>query len=298
MGIFLLIGLFSFFLIDYALKPTPKDFDFEYIVEQYPHIHSWLDSLETHKALKDTFILNKEGVKLHAYYALANKPTPKTALLVHGYRGNAISMFHIGYLYNKEFNYNIIVPDLQYHGESEGKCIQMGWKDRLDVLEWMDIAELLIKQEAHFVLHGISMGAATVMMASGEDLQLDVRCFVEDCGYTSVWDEFANEAKVRFNLPSFPMLNITSRLCDFLYGWDFKEASSLNAVRKCSLPMLFIHGDEDTFVPTEMAYKLYDAKPEPKELWIVPHTPHAVSYKNEPKEYTDRVGRFINRYMN
>ncbi|NLZ72808.1 MAG: alpha/beta hydrolase [Bacteroidales bacterium] len=296
--IFLFIGLLSCFFLNYALKPTPKHFNFEYITKQYPHIHSWLDSLETNKALKDTFIFNENGVKLHAYYALANRPTANTALIVHGYRGNAISMFHIGYMYNKEFNYNIIVPDLQYHGESEGKCIQMGWNDRLDVLEWMDIAHMLVKNEADFVLHGISMGAATIMMLSGEDMQSNVKCFVEDCGYTSVWDEFASEGKVRFNLPSFPILYTTSGLCNLLYGWNFKEASSLNAVRKCTLPMLFIHGDKDTFVPTEMVYKLYEAKPEPKELWIVPGAAHAVSYKNNPKEYTSRVGHFIKKYMN
>ena len=296
--IFLFMGLSSYYFLDYALKATPDDYDFEYIVKQYPHIHSWLDSLETNKALKDTFILNKEGVRLHAYYALADRPTANTALLIHGYRGNAVSMFHIGYMYNKDFNYNIIVPDLQFHGESEGKCIQMGWKDRLDVLEWMKIADVLVKNETDLVLHGISMGAATTMMVSGEDLQPNVKCFVEDCGYTSVWDEFEGEAKIRFNLPSFPLLNITSWLCDLLYGWNFNEASSLDAVKKCSLPMLFIHGDKDTFVPTEMVYKLYEAKPEPKELWVVPDAAHAVSYKNNPKEYTSKVSRFINQYMN
>ena len=83
-------------------------------------------------------------------------------------------------------------------------------------------------------------------------------------------DEFRGELKEQFGLPSFPLLHTASWLCRQEYGWDFREASALEQVKKCTLPMLFIHGDADTFVPTWMVYPLYEAKPEPKELWIVP----------------------------
>ena len=86
---------------------------------------------------------------------------------------------------------------------------------------------------------------------------------MEDCGYTSVWDEFRGELKELFGLPAFPLLHTASWLCRQEYGWDFREASALEQVKKCTLPMLFIHGDADTFVPTWMAYPLYEAKPEP-----------------------------------
>ena len=294
----LFLGLSGFFFLNYALKPNVKPYSFESVKAQYPYIAPWLDSLQTHKALKDTFIINKEGVKLHAYYVLAKQPTPKTAVLIHGYTDNSISMFSLGYMYNQEFNYNIILPDLQYHGESEGSIIQMGWKDRLDILEWIDLAPTLLRTNPDFVLHGVSMGAATTMMVAGEKTDSNIKCFVEDCGYTSVWDEFSGEAKVRFNLPSFPILDITSWLCDVMYGWNFKEASALRAISQCHLPMLFIHGAKDTFVPTEMVYRLYDVKPKPKDLWVVPLAEHAVSYKNNREIYTEKVESFINLYMN
>ena len=94
------------------------------------------------------------------------------------------------------------------------------------------------------------MGAATTMCVSGDPTPSYVRCFIEDCGYTSVWDEYSQEMKKRFGLPEFPMLHITSALVKARYGWSFKEASPLNQVAKCRKPMLFIHGSNDKFVPT------------------------------------------------
>ena len=135
------------------------------------------------------------------------------------------------------------------------------------------------------------------MMVSGEEQQPFVKCFVEDCGYTSVWDEFRGELKAQYGLPAFPLLHVASRLCKQEYGWDFREASTLEQVKKCTLPMLFIHGDADSYVPTWMVYPLYEAKPEPKELWIVPGSAHAMSYKDYPQEYTEHVKKFVGKYI-
>ena len=292
----------SYYMLGYSLKPKEnkgKDIpgSYEYMRRTYPFITPWLDSLQTAGALRDTFIINPEGRQLHAIFAAAAQPTDKTAVIVHGYTDNAIRMLMIGYLYNKDLNYNIFLPDLQDNGLSEGPAIQMGWKDRLDVLNWMNIADSIFGNNTQMVVHGISMGAATTMMVSGEPQRPFVRCFVEDCGYTSVWDEFSHELKASFHLPPFPLMYTTSWLCEKKYGWNFKEASSLKQVAKSQLPMLFIHGDKDTYVPTWMAYSLYEAKPEPKELWIVPGAAHAVSYKENKQEYTDRVRAFVGRYI-
>ena len=252
--------------------------------------------------------------KLHlpqVSYVAAAHPTPKTAVIVHGYTDNAVRMLMIGYLYNKEMDFNILLPDLYGHGMSEGNHAQMGWKDRLDVLQWTETADELFgrrhtdsvaSRSTEMVVHGISMGAATTMMVSGEVehgqyQQPFIKCFVEDCGYTSVWDEFRGELKAQFNLPAFPLLHTANWLCRQEYGWDFLEASALEQVKKCTLPMLFIHGDADTFVPTWMVYPLYEAKPEPKELWIVPGATHAMSYKDYPQEYTEHVKKFVGKYI-
>ena len=242
-------------------------------------------------------IVGDGGERLHAVYAAAPEPTDRTAVIVLGYTDNAVRMLMIGYLYNHDLGCNILLPDLHYHGESEGRAIRMGWKDRLDVLRWMDVANGLFGGRTRMVVHGISMGAATTMMVSGEPQRPYVKCFVEDCGYTSVWDEFRKELREQFSLPAFPLLYTASWLCDLKYGWSFREASALRQVAKCELPMLFIHGDADDFVPTRMVYPLYEAKPGEKELWVVPGAAHAMSYRDNRAEYTRRVAEFVGRYV-
>ena len=157
----------SFYMLDYSLTSNHNGKDetesYKYMYDNYPYLHQWVDSLNQASALKDTFIIGNENKKLHAYYIAANHPTRKTAVLVHGYTDNAIRMLMIGHLYNHEMNYNILLPDLQAHGRSEGNVIQMGWKDRLDVIKWINVAKAIYGDSINIVVHGISMGAATTM---------------------------------------------------------------------------------------------------------------------------------------
>lgn len=196
-------------------------------------------------------------------------------------------------MYRDSLNFNVLAPDLHYHGYSEGRAVQMGWFDRLDVKRWTAVAHDIF-QDDFMVVHGVSMGGATTMMLSGEDLPEYVRAFVDDCGYSSVWDQFAHNLKDMFHLPAFPVLHSASLMCRLRYGWGFKEASSVKQLAKCDRPMLFIHGDSDDFVPTSHVYKNYDAKVHGyKELWLAPDTDHATAYKNHPAEYTQHVRDFI-----
>lgn len=292
----------SLYLLDFALTPDAKIHEKDlktdsFMIANYPFLKPWMDSLDQHKALKDTFILNKEGIRLHALYLYAPRKTDKTAVVVHGHTDNARRMLMIGYLYNHDLGYNVLLPDLRHQGLSAGDAIGMGWKDRLDVLQWMNAANSLFGGNTRMVVHGISMGAATTMMVSGEKPQFFVKCFVEDCGYTSVKDEFSHELKEMFGLPDFPVLPVASMLCDMKYGWNFDEASALSQVRKCYLPMLFIHGGSDTYVPTHMVYPLYQDKPGIKEIWIPRGVEHAESYKDCRKEYTEKVRNFTSKYI-
>ena len=301
--ILLLFGV-GYYMLNYALKPEGLETrsrqisdTYAYLYEDYMELYSWIDSLRTANALRDTLIHSERGERLHALYVRAARPTARTAVIVHGYTDNAVRMLPIGYLYSRQLGYNILLPDLHAHGLSEGDAVQMGWLDRLDVLQWMDTANELFGDSTRMVVHGVSMGAATTMMVSGEELPPYVKCFVEDCGYTSVWDEFKGELKNQFGLPAFPLLDVASWLCGLKYDWTFREASALEQVKRCALPMLFIHGDADTFVPTWMVHPLYEAKPGPKELWLVPGAAHAVSYKENKVEYTRRVQEFTGKYI-
>ena len=289
------------YMLNYSLRPDNRGRNlagsWQYMFDTYPYLKSWKDSLQNAGALKDTFIYAPDDVKMHAYYVAAAQPTAKTAVIVHGYTDNAIRMMMIGYMYNKELGFNILLPDLRDTGLSGGDAIQMGWLDRKDVMQWIDVAPALFGDSLQAVVHGISMGAATTMMLSGEATPDYVTCFVEDCGYTSVWDQFSKELKGLFGLPPFPLLYTASWICQLQNGWNFQEASALSQVAKCRKPMLFIHGDNDDFVPTWMVYKLYEAKPAPKELWITEGVDHAHSYKLYPDEYTERVKAFTEKYL-
>ena len=259
----------SLYMLSYSLRPdatmrAKNASSYEYMYGEYPFLRPWVDSLERTGALRDTVILGSEGERLHAIYAAAPRPTDRTAVIVHGYTDNAVRMLMIGYLYNRDLGCNILLPDLYYHGQSEGRAIRMGWKDRFDVLRWMDIANDIFGGDTRMVVHGISMGAATTMMVSGEEQQPYVKCFVEDCGYTSVRDQFSKELKEQFGLPAFPLLDAASWLCGLKYGWTFGEASSLEQVKKSRLPMLFIHGGKDAFVPFAMLDEVYAAARCPK----------------------------------
>lgn len=119
---------------------------------------------------------------------------------------------------------------------------------------------------------------------------------MEDCGYSSVWNQFAHNLKDMFGLPTFPVLNSANAVCRLRYGWDFKEASCMKQLSKCERPMLFIHGENDDFVPTSDVYLNYDAKISGyKEMWIAPGSEHAMAYKDHPAEYTGRVREFITK---
>ncbi len=283
----------SIYMLDYSLSADPNraDVDSFYtkLFQDYPETKEWMDSIRRVDALRDTTLTMSGGYKCHAYYI--EKGSGKTVIVVHGWRDQSIKFFYLARIYERCFNYNVLVPDVYAHGLSDGDKIRMGWLDRLDMLRWMEE----YKTDT-MVVHGVSMGAATTMMLSGEQLPTDIKDlrFIEDCGYTSVWDEFSGQLKEQFGLPEFPLLYTSSLLCKILYGWSFGEASAISQISKAHHPMLLIHGDCDTFVPTEMVYRLYDAKPEPKELWITKHTDHALSYKNHRTEYIERVRTFLN----
>lgn len=296
--VLILLGT-SIFMFNVALARKTKSSDIADELKSASRnqdVKLWIDSLKNNVALRDTIILNDQGQKIHGYFINSPILSKKTAILVHGYTTNGLNMLPIGKIYS-DMGYNIILPDLHAHGLSDGKHIQMGWKDRNDIIRWIDFDKQLYGDSTQMVLHGVSMGAATVMMTSGEKLSQSVKAIVEDCGYTSVWDEYVHELKKRYNLPAFPILYITSGLVQLLDGWNFKEASSIKQLRKTKLPIFFIHGGNDDFVPTQMVYKLYDAKEGPKELWIEPDVTHANMYWNNPKEYAKRIEDFTNKYI-
>lgn len=283
------------FLFDLALNPNSSkalifnnDYDEEF-KEKKKENEKWLN-----ENAKEVFIKNKK-IKLQGFEVKNNKESNIWVIAVHGYVNSAISMVPSCKQFLR-FGYNVLMPNLRTHGKSEGKYIGMGWLDRLDLLKWI---EYLIQEYENIkiILYGISMGAATVMMTSGEKLPNNVKAIIEDCGYTSVWEEFSGKLKTLFHLPQFPTLYYANLITKLKAGYSLKKASSIKQIKKSVTPTLFIHGDKDKFVPFNMLDKLYNSANCEKEKLIIQNAGHAEAQDINPEKYWRTVKKFIKRYI-
>jgi len=241
---------------------------------------------------------SSDGLALSGYYLPASKPTDKVVVLTHGYLGNAKQMGLFGMFYYEEMGYNIFMPDARGHGKSGGDYYGFGWPDRLDLIDWTNLLVEKLGPETEVVYHGLSMGAATVLMASGEDeLPQQVKAIVADSPYQSVYQLFSYQMTRMFYLPPFPFLDSTSLLTKIRAGYSFREASTLNQVEKTDVPVLYIHGKEDTFVPVEMAEELYRRTSSNAELFLVDDANHGESYALESEAYIRKIKQFLGNYV-
>ena len=251
--------------------------------------------LLTESNYTDETLTSFDNLNLHAYKVLNQNDSNKWVITVHGYTSEGINMSSYAKNYY-DMGYNVLIPDLRSHGLSEGDYIGMGWDDRLDIIDWINTI-LEYNPNAEIVLHGVSMGAATVSMVSGEDLPSNVKAIVADCGYTSVWDEFAYQLDDLFSLPEFPILNVSSLVAKVRAGYFLGEASTLKQVAKSKTPILFIHGDEDDFVPYYMMEELYNATSSEKEMLTIKNAGHAKASEVDPETYWTTVSNFTSKYI-
>lgn len=291
----LLLGLLgaSLYFYDYAFVPSKKSFLSSHTPAIQRSAQKWLAQTK-----KETWHEEAAGAKLKlaAIYVPAAKQTTKTVVVAHGYMNthknmaDKIRMFH-------QQGYNVLAPDDRGHGASQGNYIGYGWPDRLDYIKW--IHQLLRRkgQNTKIALYGVSMGGATVMYMSGEKLPKQVKVIVEDCGYTSIEDELAYQGKAMFNLPRYPLIPSVAAVASLRTGYNVFAADARKQLAKNKLPILFIHGSKDTFVPTKMVYENYAATHATKKLWVVPGAGHAKSFETDPAKYTKVVMGWINRYI-
>ena len=218
----------------------------------------------------------------------------KFAILVHGYTGTRKEMLSKAAIFHS-WGYSVLTPDNRAHGESEGKYIGMGWLDKDDIKLWIEWIRNK-NPNARIVLLGVSMGGAAVMMSSG-DMNRNVEAVIDDCGYTSAWDIFSDELRSLYHLPSFPILNMCNTMIRIKAGYDIKKASSIEQLRKTTIPILFIHGSDDNFVKTDMVYRNYDAKViGDKDILIVKDAGHAMAEAEDPKLYYSKIREFLAKY--
>ncbi|MBQ0139924.1 MAG: alpha/beta hydrolase [Kurthia sp.] len=248
----------------------------------------------THKP-SEVFIESKDGLTLQALRYKQKKETHKWVVNVHFYLGDNTRMIP----WTRNFydaGFHVLAPNLRGHGSSEGDYIGMGWDDRLDLVQWID-AIIEEDPEAEILLFGISMGGSAVMMASGEELPPQVKVIIEDCGYANVDNLFAYQLKELFHLPSFPVMNAANTMTKIRAGYALEDVDAIKQLKKNTLPILFIQGDADTFVPFSMLDSLYEATAGEKEKYVVAHAGHAESESMNPPAYWDKIWTFSTPYF-
>lgn len=236
------------------------------------------------------------GEKRNATLFMADNMTHNYIILVHGYCRNQEFFWDYadGYL---KAGYNVLTPDLNASGTSDGEYLTMGSIESDDIAAWSkELAKMDVN--AKIVLHGVSMGAASIMMATAKDLPDNVVAAVEDCGYTSAYAMFTEQLEKNYDLPGFPVMNYIDLMSRVKTGHFLSDASPLSAVSKTKIPMLFIHGSQDRLVPLHMEDMLYEASNAPvKKKIVVDGAGHADSMYVQGETYFQNIFDFIKVYL-
>lgn len=241
---------------------------------------------------KDVYIKSGDGLKLHATF-LPNQNAKKVVIGFHGYTSQGMSDY-IGlsdyYLKN---GYAMLLPDARAHGESEGTYIGFGVEDRWDAIKWINWVISECGKDVQILLHGTSMGGATVLMTSGLMLPPQVKGIISDCAFTSAKAVFTHVLHSMYHMPAFPIIQIANVVNKRKAGYALDECNAAIEVKKADVPILLIHGDKDFFVPLSMCEEIYkNCKPGTVRL-IVEGASHAESYYKETEKYEMALNEFI-----
>lgn len=245
-------------------------------------------------------IKNADGNLITAYHLKPKKKSNVYVFASHGYRSDGMGEWcFYARNYVETMGYNLFIVDHQGAGQSWGDYIGFGSFESRDGLLWLDYMNETFGKKIKIILHGISMGSATVMLMTGShSLPENVRFTIADCGYTSALDEFTYKLE-SLGMPTKPIIPMVCKMNKKRAGYDFgKDTNALAAVENAKIPMLFIHGGDDKFVPTFMVHRLFDASSAPyKEKVIFPGADHAESYQKNKTEYEKKIKEFADKFL-
>ena len=228
-----------------------------------------------------------DGLQLWGRFYPTDENAP-TMIVFHGYRGNALRDGAASFVIANRLGWNVLIPDQRGHARSDGRVITFGVKERLDVDRWVQFVGL----EQPIVLSGLSMGAATVLMASNLDLQENVAGIIADCPYDSpagIIQKVCTDRHFHARLV-YPFIRWTARV---FCGFDLESASAIDAVKGAKIPILLLHGKEDRFVPWQMSQNIAKACASTAELEIFPKAGHGLCYMTDPARYEKAVLQFL-----
>ena len=240
----------------------------------------------------DEWLMSADGLRLHATW-FPQGECKKIVICFHGYTSQGMKDYLGLSGYYLKNGYSMLLVDERAHGESEGKYIGFGCLDRIDALKWINWVLRKCGEDVEILLHGTSMGGATVLMMSSLELPEQVKGIVSDCAFTSPKEVFSHVLKSMYHLPAFPVMNISNFLNKRFAGYGLEECNAAREVKKAKVPILFIHGSGDTFVPYSMCETMYENCASSKKKLIIEGAAHAECYYKDTDAYENALTEFI-----
>lgn len=240
---------------------------------------------------------NERGQMLKAFYLEAAEKSNKYMLCAHGYRNQGKGEFRFITKFYHDNGYNVLLVDHVAEGASEGKRISFGHYESRDMTLWIQFLIDRFGDDIEIALHGISMGSATViLLASNEKLPENVKFVVSDCGYTVLNELFEDVLKLPV-CATKPLMKTVDLFHFIKNGYSYYSIRPLDAVSKISIPVLFVHGAADGFIPVRMAWDLYGECKSEKDILIVDNANHIMSYRKDSESYEKKILEFTEKYM-
>lgn len=237
-----------------------------------------------------------DGLLLRASFIPAKADHRKVVILAHGINHAREQMIPYARWFH-EHDYHVLMPDARAQGESGGHTIGFGWSDRLDYQAWVNQVITTLGDDVEIVLMGISMGAATVMAATGEGLPDNVKAVVADSGFQSVYKMAKHIVRTQYHLPTFPLVQIADRISQLKTGTRWVEENIGEQLQKSDIPVLLIHGEQDEVVPVKDVDVLYRALQGPKQRYVDPTANHVQAYSNDSERYWQTVSDFLEEHV-
>lgn len=242
---------------------------------------------------EDVEIVSHDGLRLRGKY-YESVPGAAIEIMVHGYRGSGERDMCGGAPRAFSLGRNVLIIDQRGAGRSQGHVITFGVKESRDVADWVDFVRDRFGPEQEIILTGISMGAATVMLCSAMPLPENVVGVLADCGYTSA-PEIIKKVLRQIHLPAWPFYPLV-RLGARLYGgFDPEDSRPIEAVKNARVPIIFIHGEDDDFVPCSMSRDCHEACSTRKAILTVPGAGHGLAFPVAPEEYLGALSEFFGK---
>lgn len=276
------------FFTDQAIEGTPW-------ADRIPRFHedqAWMDR----QTWEDLWITSCDGLRLHAAFLPAAAPSRRTFLAFHGYLSSGRNDFSFAVPLLHARGYNVVLADDRAHGMSEGDRITLGLRERFDCRDWAEHLSHRFGPDSSLFLGGMSMGATMVLMSAGLPLPDTVRGIVADCGFDSPFRMCLLVLRRKYGPLAYPLICAGSLLHRIFAGYSLHAMSTVRAMSSNPIPILFVHGDADQYVPPEMTLRAYHACHAEKELFWGRGAGHTLSWVTSTRDYADVFFDFLDRH--